>query len=99
MRKCYSCKEIKNLKSIFIEDCDCHDDMEKILESPNHSVCKHCFFETCAIEFEGRPASECLEEPKDSADYKQAKEYEDNWNNYDYHWKLKKSITLSQEKK
>jgi len=88
-RVCYSCGIAKGLKSIWVEDCTCHEDMEKILGVPNHSVCKPCFFETCAIEFEGMPANEALEEPKDSADYKKAKEYEDNWDDYNYHWKPK----------
>ncbi len=90
MRKCYSCGETKNLKSIFIEDCDCHFDS---FEKPEyHSVCKHCFFESCG--FEMHQASECLED-KICENHEQTKLYESNWDDYDYGWNQKMTLQTS----
>jgi len=90
MRKCFSCKETKNLKSIFIEDCDCHFDS---FEKPEyHSVCRHCFFETCACDYDKHLSYECLED-ETCENHEQTKKYDTNWNDYDYHWNLKVKVT------
>ena len=95
MRVCFSCKGTKNLKSIFIEDCDCHfDSMRGIFEVINHSVCRHCFFETCLCEEDRHLAYECLEDPT-CDNHEQTRKYDTNWNDYDYYWKLKKVVEVS----
>lgn len=76
MRQCYSCKATKNLKKIFIEDCDCHfDSMEK---PEYHSVCKNCFFETCACDYESHSASDCLEDST-CENHERTKKYLSKW--------------------
>ena len=89
MRKCFSCGETKSLKSIFVEDCDCHFDKLNIGDPVNHSVCKVCFFDHGAIEMDGPEVSECLEDSNGEY-YEKANSYNENWNGYDYHWNLKK---------
>jgi len=86
MRECFSCKETKNLKSIFIECCDCHLDSLDI--DISHSTCKHCFFESCSCGQDMHQVSECLEEPT-CENHEQIKKYDTNWNDYDYYWTLK----------
>jgi len=89
MRKCFSCKATKNLKSILIEDCDCHfDSMRAIFEVINHSVCRHCFFEIGSCGEDRHSATECLEE-ETCENHEMTKKYDINWNDYDYNWNLK----------
>jgi len=92
MRKCYSCNATKELKSIFLEDCDCHYDLplSQIDKEINHSVCKPCFFEQASCGQDMHSVSECLEE-KNCENYKQMLDYETNWNNYNHYWTLKKT--------
>ena len=91
MRKCYSCKETKALKLIFLEDCDCHFNSVEI--NPQHSVCKNCFFEQCSCDEYKHLVNECLED-KECENHKRMVEIMNNWNGFDYYWKPKKIITV-----
>ena len=40
MRKCYFCGSLKELKSIWMEECDVH---EGHMEDCHHACCRHCY--------------------------------------------------------
>lgn len=84
MKQCWNCKSTKNLKSIFIEDCDCHFDS---IEKPEYPwTCKNCFFESCACGYETHSADECLTY-ESCENHENTKQYLSNWNDFDSHWK------------
>jgi len=95
MRKCFSCSVTKNLKSVFIEDCDCHFDS---FDQPlHHSTCRGCYSDLCPCEDGYHFVVDCLED-ETCVNHKQSKEYDTNWNDYDYNWKLKKNISSMGDK-
>ncbi len=87
MRKCHSCGETKGLKAITMEYCD----------EPGHhheqygyssSICKTCYFDTCACEQDFHEVSECLED-KDCPNHKDSVDRLENWDKLDYNYKPK----------
>lgn len=92
MRKCHECNETKGLKSIQVPYCDdeTHNHLDKDGYPKNASICHSCYvLVACGGDEEWHDVDDCLQDPE-CPNHKHTKELCENWDNYDYYWKLKK---------
>jgi len=59
------------------------------------SICKQCYFETCACEEDFHLSMECLED-ESCPNHKETVLREKNWDKLDYHYEPKKGVILAQ---
>lgn len=85
-RNCHECKETKGLKAIQVPYCD--DPEHNHGDWSSACICQSCY-SICSCEEDSHAIEDCLEDPE-CPNHKKTKAYWNNWDHYDYHWKLKK---------
>ena len=95
MRKCHDCGETKALKQINVAYCD-DDTHSHEKNGYMSSICQSCYVIcSCGIgEEDNHSVDDCLQEP-DCPNHKLTKDLCENWDNYNYHWNLKKTVEVT----
>ena len=89
MKKCHTCGQTKGLKAIVCTGSQC--DKESYHDT---SICKNCYFDTCACEEDSHDVRECLETPN-CPNHKETLQRLNHWDELDYHYQPKKGVVLA----
>ena len=92
VRKCHSCGATSGLKQIYIEDCD-NEEHEHFYNGGLSSICKKCYFDTCACDQDMHLVSECLEDKK-CVNHEKSVQRLNNCDKLDYYYQPKKGVIL-----